>query len=231
MPGMDGIAGHSRPGRARGRESDQGPDPDDVRPRRVRRRIAPGGRQRLPAQGRAPRGPGRGDPDRGRGRGSAGSVGDAPPARPRRQPAAAGRRRHDPGPVRADRARARGAQADGPRPLQRRDRREAGRLRDHGQDPRLSRPGQARNPRPSPGRDPRLRDRPRLSLLRRSLRPARPSDVTRAARHGGRAGLGSAALLPRPARPTRHRPAPHPPVPPFVIRRDDAGFTRWTTAL
>ena len=61
------------------------------------------------------------------------------------------------GPGRADRARARGLPLRRARPLQRRDRRRADRLRDHGQDPRRPAADEARPTRPRPGGRARLR--------------------------------------------------------------------------
>ena len=72
MPEMDGIEATRRIVGDRDGEAEPaaGPDPDHLRPRRVRLRRARRGRQRLPAQGRARRPAARRDPHGRRGRGA-----------------------------------------------------------------------------------------------------------------------------------------------------------------
>ena len=64
---------------------------------------------------------------------------------------------------RAHRTRTRGARPDGEGPVERRDRADAVRRRDHGEDARRPRAPQARAPRPRPGRRARVRVRPRAT--------------------------------------------------------------------
>ncbi len=84
-------------------------------------------------------------------------------------------------PGRADRTRARGLPLRRARPVQRRDRRRARRLRDHGQDARGPAADEARPTRPRPGGRPRLRvghrgprSGPARRCRRRSARAERP---------------------------------------------------------
>ena len=82
---------------------------------------------------------------------------DHPPADPGVRRRLAHPARAAAGPGRADRARAGGLPLRRARPLQRRDRRRADRLRDDGEDPRRPAADEARPTRPRPGGRPRLR--------------------------------------------------------------------------
>src|SRR6185369_41048 len=135
------------------------PGADDVRGGRVRLRGAAGRRGRVPAEDGLSTPARRRGPGGGRRRGSARpgdhAKADRPLCRDRTaRPSRAAR------PARPDRPGARGAHADGPRPVQRRDRPRALRRRGHREDPRGAGAGQTRPARPGPGRGLWVRARP-----------------------------------------------------------------------
>src|SRR5215212_1590770 len=155
-------------------------DPHHVRLGRVRLQGAARGCERLPAQGRAARAARRRRPGRGARRGAAGADRHATTARPLRPHPARQQPDGARGPDGADRARARGAHAARLRPLERGARRAPVRERDHGQDPRLEHPAQARPPRPRPGGRPGLPRRPGAPASFLSTRPGREPSLRRA---------------------------------------------------
>ena len=133
-PGRRGADGHpdaadgrrrGDPAADRGREPGPGAGADHLRPRRVRLRRAPGGRGRVPAQGRPAGRAVVGHPQRGRRRRRGGAQCDPPAAGPRRAASrpAGRRRRSGPAASGADRPRDRRAAGDRRRRDQRRDRR------------------------------------------------------------------------------------------------------------
>jgi hypothetical protein len=159
-PGDGCVAGarhrSGRPGRnaadpRRAGRAPAHPDPDDVRPRRVRLRGDARRRERVPPEGLCRAGscctpfassPGRRAP----------LAGDHPPADRTVCAAAAAGRRDPTAADRAHAARARGAAARRARTLERRDRRAALPRRGDGQDARRTRPLEARAAAPRPGR-------------------------------------------------------------------------------
>ncbi|CAA9324299.1 MAG: Two-component transcriptional response regulator, LuxR family, partial [uncultured Frankineae bacterium] len=133
--------------------------PHDVRPRRVRRRGAACGRQRVPAQGRHLPGAGRGRARGRTGRRRPGALGDAPAARAVRPPAAGGGAGAVAPAGDAHPSRARGAGARRPRLDQRPDRRGAARRLQQRQDARQPPAGQAGARRPGAAGGVRVRER------------------------------------------------------------------------
>ena len=161
MPIMDGVEATRRIV-ADAARPEPGPDPHDVRRRRVRRRGAPGGRQRVRAQGRPARRLRRRRSGRSRRatrcsrRRSPASSSTASATGCRRRPASPTRRL-----ARADRSRAGGPEARRARAVEPRDRRPPRARRADREDPRLARAAEARPARSGPGGRARLRGRPR----------------------------------------------------------------------
>ena len=172
MPKLDGIEATRQLLVAARR--DTRPDPDDVRPRRVRRRRLPRRSVRIPAQDRTTAPAGRGLPHRPRRRCPA-RARKHPPADRAVRPAA---QRPD-RPRGADRARAGRHSPACPRPDQRRDRRPTRRRALDRQIARRQPAHEARAARPRAGR--RLRLRARNRSTRERLAPARASQRSRSA--------------------------------------------------